>query len=512
MQDLHGKLSGQINAVGNINDALDARATVNIDGLHLLSRKISLVKADHVSIQLSDRKLLIPEFDMTLLTSGKLQLKGQAQLDGDLEMTVDGRLPLAAAGVFSPELADAAGILALNGRLSGTADAPQINARIDLDSIAILVPGIVQKLHGLNGQILISSNAIQVNNVSGFLDTGSFRLDGTVNHKNFTPTDVDLSINARALPVEVPDTLSVLLNTGIDIQGHHGIAAAKGELVVLEGLYYKDVKINLLKLATERQRSVAAGQEPLKIPYFDTVNLDIDIGHRQAFQVENNMAELEISPDLHVGGTLAQPIVSGRAQVKEGTVTFQRKTFEVTRGVIDFVNPYKTEAEIDIASQAQIRTWTITLTIKGPPDNLDLKLSSVPSETDSDILSLILFGKTGRELNNGEGGSKLSTGQIMTELIASTFGEDIKKNTGLDILQVEETNGSENDETSGVTVTVGKHLSERMTVKYAIESKDGEIVQRAISEYKLLENILVSGFQDSKGVYGSELVFRIEFR
>ena len=51
-----------------------------------------------------------------------------------------------------------------------------------------------------------------------------------------------------------------------------------------------------------------------------------------------------------------------------------------------------------------------------------------------------------------------------------------------------------------------------MTVKYAVSSKDGEIIQRAITEYKLLENILVSGFQDNQGIFGTELVFRVEFR
>lgn len=518
MPDLHGKLSGRVNATGNIQDATNAKATVDIDSLHLLSRDISLVKTDQIRMQLEDGKLSIPEFEMTLLTMGKLHIEGDARLDGRLNMTVGGRLPLAAAGVFSPELSDAAGIVALDGRFFGSTDSPLIYATIDLESVAMVVPGITQKIHDLNGHILLTDNTIHMQDVSGFLDTGSFALDGTVNHKQFVPTDVNLAINTKALPLEVPDTLSLLLNTDIAITGHDGTAEAKGEIVVLEGLYYKDVKINLLKLATaatERQRQVKPASEPLTIPHFDTVNLDIAIRHRQSFQVENNLAELEISPNLQVGGTLARPIINGRAQVMEGTVTFQKKTFEVTKGVIDFVNPYKTEAEIDIVSETEIRSWTITLTIKGPPDSLDLKLSSDPSETDSDILSLILFGKTGQELTAGEGGSKISTGQIMAELIADTFGDDIKKSTGIDILQVEENGSSSSDddeETSGVTVTVGKHLSDRMTVKYAVESKDGEIIQRAISEYKLLENILVSGFQDSKGIYGSELVFRIEFR
>ncbi|WP_419660590.1 conserved uncharacterized protein, DUF490 [Desulfosarcina variabilis str. Montpellier] len=514
--DIHGKLSGQVKAAGNIQDARNAKATVDVDSLHLLSRNISLVKTNQIHMHFDGGKLSIPEFEMAILSTGKLNIQGDAQLDGQLNMAVNGRLPLAAAGAFNPELSDAAGIVALDGRFSGSTDFPLFDARVDLESIAMVVPGITQKLHDLNGQIMLTDSTIRVKDVKGFLDTGSFTLDGTVNHQHFVPKDVNLAMGAKALPLEIPDTLSLLLNTDIGITGRDGIAEAKGELVVLEGLYYKDVKINLLKLATaatERQRQVTPTTEPLTIPYFDTVNLDIAIRHRQAFEVENNLAELEISPDLQVGGTLARPIVSGRAQVKEGTVTFQKKTFEVTKGVIDFVNPYKTEAEIDIVSETQIRSWTITLTIKGKPDNLDLKLSSNPSETDSDILSLVLFGKTGRELTAGEGGSKLSTGQIMAELIADTFGDDIKKSTGIDILQVEENGNSDDDEeASSVTVTVGKHLSDRMTVKYAVESKDGEIIQRAISEYKLLDNILVSGFQDSKGIYGSEFVFRIEFR
>ena len=101
---------------------------------------------------------------------------------------------------------------------------------------------------------------------------------------------------------------------------------------------------------------------------------------------------------------------------------------------------------------------------------------------------------------------------IMAEMIADTLGDDIKKTTGLDILQLETTDSTDDQNAAGVKVTVGKHLSDRMTVKYAVETKDGEVTQAAITEYKLLEHILVSGFQDSKGIYGSELVFRIEFR
>ena len=57
-----------------------------------------------------------------------------------------------------------------------------------------------------------------------------------------------------------------------------------------------------------------------------------------------------------------------------------------------------------------------------------------------------------------------------------------------------------------------RRLSRRMSVKYSVESRDGEMVGRTSAEYKILENLLMSGFQDNTGTFGGELKFRMEFR
>ncbi len=510
--DFHGTLTGKVHASGNLRDAANASAKLDLSAFYLSFKDIPLIRSDRMVAQLADQALIIPEFDAAVLDSGRLRLKGDARLGGRMNMDIDGRIPMTAAGIFSDDLAGATGMLNLKGKIAGDTAAPRIDARIDLENIGMALPGLVQKLRDLNGSLHLTPDTIRIEALSGFLDTGSFGLNGTIAHETFVPKQMNLAIAAKSLPLEVPDTLAVLLNGDIQITGNDRTAEARGEIVLMEGIYYKDVKINLLQMATSRQRAVAPAVEPATIPYFDVVNLNIAVGHRQPFVVQNNLAQLEISPELKIGGRLARPVVSGRAQVREGTVTFQKKTFEVTKGVIDFVNPYKTEAEVDIESQAQIRSWKINLGIKGTPDNLDIRLTSQPAETDADILSLILFGRTAQELTAGEGGAQRTTGQIMAEMIADTLGDDIKKTTGLDILQLETTDSSDGQSAAGVKVTVGKRLSDRMTVKYAVDTKDGEVTQTAITEYKLLEHILVSGFQDNKGIYGSELVFRIEFR
>ncbi|MFH1992320.1 MAG: hypothetical protein ABIK98_07920, partial [Pseudomonadota bacterium] len=101
---------------------------------------------------------------------------------------------------------------------------------------------------------------------------------------------------------------------------------------------------------------------------------------------------------------------------------------------------------------------------------------------------------------------------LLAEMIDMTWGEDIKKASGLDILEIETHRSGGKIDPNRTKVTLGKELSRRMTIKYALESKNGEMVQRAVSEYKLLENILVNGFQDNKGIFGGEVKLRLEFR
>ena len=100
----------------------------------------------------------------------------------------------------------------------------------------------------------------------------------------------------------------------------------------------------------------------------------------------------------------------------------------------------------------------------------------------------------------------------MAEIIGETFGEDIKKATGLDIVKIETVGGGDAADPNRTRLTLGKDISRRLTLKYALETKNGEMLQRAITEYKLLENILLDGFQDTQGIFGGGVKLRLEFR
>ena len=101
---------------------------------------------------------------------------------------------------------------------------------------------------------------------------------------------------------------------------------------------------------------------------------------------------------------------------------------------------------------------------------------------------------------------------MLADLLSASIGSDLKKASGLDILEVDSTGESRHVNDDPLKVTFGKIISPRITVKYSVETKGGVTFQRTITEYMFIENILLSGFQDSRGVFGGEVKFRYEFR
>ncbi len=523
--DLNGFITGQIGVKGNVERINDIVAHLNLDEVTLNLKNTPLIKTHELAAHMIDHHIQVDNAEINFLDKGELSVKGAALLGGPIDLSVHAQVPISDAGNFTEMLADANGEIFIDAEVKGSLPKPQIYLNASLDNIGMTIPETGQKIERINGTIELDPQKISLNDISGRLDSGRFTVGGSITHDFFTPTKIDLNIVGDGLPVEMPDMLSLLLNAKIRIVGEKGKAEARGEIVLVNGIYYRDVNINLLLLESigKRSRSVSPPSEPLKIPFFDEIVLNINVSHREPFLVQNNLAEMEIRPDLSIGGNLSQPVVKGRADVTSGTITFKKKVFDITRGVIDFVNPYKTEMMLDIEGNTTIsennkNQWEITLTLKGTPDNLELNLSSVPEETDADILSLLIFGQKTGEWNKGDSQNKTSTRQLLTGIIADTLSGELKNVTGMDILELETGTDSSSDEQEAqkeserVKVTVGKHLSDRMTIKVDLESKNGEMIQRAISEYKFLENILLKGFQDTQGVFGGEIVFRIEFR
>ena len=456
----------------------------------------------------------IPGAHIILGRHGWLDIEGTGTRNGAVSFTATGDIPLLVVEPFVEDITNIEGHVLLSAHTGGTRLDPSIGVDINLNGIGFNMPIIEERLHAASGHITITPQMVLIEKIDGKFGEGSFDLAGKVEFKDLVPERVGLRLNARSLPVSIPDTLDLYADLEVLLEGTPDKSLMQGKATLLEGLYYRDVNLSLVKglrTIVERRPPARSPRKQITMPFLENMDLDISVKRRNPLFVENNLAQLDINPDLTITGTLNNPIINGRAGIESGTIEFRNRIFNVTKGVVDFLNPYQTEATIDLESEVKVRDWMIYLKITGTPDALNLSLSSDPEEEDNDILSLLVLGKTSRELIAGEGGSTQTTSAMIAALVTSRYGEDLKKATGLDILEVESGTGQE-DSADTMKVTIGKELSRRITLKYAMESANSELSQRAIAEYKLLENILVNGFQDTRGTFGADVQFRLEFR
>jgi autotransporter translocation and assembly factor TamB len=510
--ELGGRINGSIRAEGNASDLKRTRATVDVSNIVLDLNGEAIAETNGLNGTFNDGKFKIPRFNLDLLGQGNLAMGGSGDIFGDIEISAEGEIPLKAANVFTPDLQGIKGRLLVMTFVDGPLNRPRLEGTIKIVEGGFRIPELQQTVHAVNGQMTFAAGEDVVGRFSGMLDDGRFDLDAKIELDGFSPAWIDARMTATALPFQIPQTMEMLLSADLAMQGSPEDILVNGQIVLLEGLYYKNFKLNLLEAVQVKEREDTPPAVKEVNPLLKPLRFDIHMKHRQPFVVDNNIADMDINPDIVLQGTPENPILTGSARVSDGTITYQNKVFEVQKGAVDFVNPYKTEAELDIKGRVDIREWQITISLYGPPDRLTVELSSVPSEEDADIISLLVFNKTTYELNEGGSGAEQSPTVLLSRLLAASFGEDIKKRTGIDLLEVEAESAQDNNSTDRIKVTVGKDLSERMTVKYSVESKDGGYVHRAATEYKLLEYFLVSGFQDTKGIYGGEFIFRIRFR
>lgn len=509
--DLTGTVTGKLEARGNARDSGGLQASLDLARLAVFFKGGEIIRGKGLRATLAGGQFSVEGLHLVLAEQGWVNIDGTGMLDGAVSLEADGRIPLQVLEPFMEDLSDFAGAVALSARLKGTYARPSLSAAVDLQGVGFMTPYNEQKIHDVTGRITITQDTLRIETITGMIGTGRFDLAGSMELKQFSPEQLDLVLKAKSLPVSVPDTLDLVADLELRARGTRDKSSIQGQVVLLEGTYYRDVKLNLFKEIVERKPPSRAPREQITMPFLRNMSLDISIKRRNPLFVDNNLAQLDINPDLLIRGSVNNPIVSGRASIESGTVEFRNRVFTVTRGVIDFLNPYETEATLDIESEVKVRDWMIYLGISGTPENLNLKLRSDPPEEDNDILSLLVIGKTSRGLMAGEGGQTQSTSSMIAALAASRYGEDIREATGLDIFEVE-SGAVEEDSADAVKITIGKELSRRMTLKYAMESKKSELSQRAIAEYKLLENFVLNGFQDTRGIFGAEMQFTLEFR
>ncbi len=386
-----------------------------------------------------------------------LRVAGRAPLDGSptLDIKAAGRTDLALLDPFL--LASgrrARGTITLDITARGALAHPEIagDARLADGELQDYTQGIL--ISNIAAEIDFANGVARIARFTGKAGDGTVALSGTV--ALLAPgIPVDITFTARNAKLPARDLVTAIMNADIHLRGQAQDLKVAGNVHITRA----DIQ-----LPDHLPQSVAVldvqkpGRTPTPAGPAFLLGLDIQVDAPERIFVRGHGLDAEMGGNLHIGGTTANPQVSGGFRLRRGNYSIAGKTLQFVSGTVSFDGQSLTgnlNPTLDFVAENTEGSITARLEITGYANDPQIKLSSSPELPQDEVLAHLLFAKSLNEL------TPIEIAQIGSAL-ASIGGAgggfnplaDVRKALGLDVLSVGGAGGS-----GGTTVEAGKYVA-----------------------------------------------------
>ena len=465
VQSLTGEALANVRLKGPLND-LDLQGELDLRNINIqmprFQRRVlvpaGLIKLDEGGLKLDSLKVKVGQ--EVLSATGTLALAQFKPTTADLLLQGDVNMEL--LQLFFPEhISHAVGATWIKVRAQGPVRDPQLSGQLKVRRVEVSPRGWGRTITLDSGEIAFTNYLLETKvPLAGTYDEGMIRVSGEVRLDRLDPVDVYLQIAGIGIPLRQPDVYSAEFNMDVKLLGDSQQLQLSGDLELVDLAYRR--KFDVFKTAFIKPRVLEEDPPFWKgYPLLESLALNLKVRSMGQILVKNNLANLSLSGDFSVVGTLNDPRLGGLIRAEEGTFKLpaSREAFSLSQGQIIF-SPAKTieqailglRGEATIEGQNQV-DYLITLAVDGPLSNPSIQLSSVPNLDPGQITALVFLGRTTdqlrKELGGGSnygassGGSQAAGAadaqvkQLTGEILSSIIEDPLKKVTRLDVISLE---------------------------------------------------------------------------
>ncbi|HET6279262.1 MAG TPA: translocation/assembly module TamB domain-containing protein, partial [Candidatus Polarisedimenticolia bacterium] len=294
----------------------------------------------------------------------------------------------------------------------------------------------------------------------------------------------------------------------LDLELTLGAAGAtlRGRVDLTRGIYSRDFRVESSLTGNDEP---ALPDLPRLTGLLGEVKLDCTLSTRGEVALRNNLGRIDGEGVLRVGGTVARPEVTGRlTAIEGGRVTLRNVRYRVTQGTLDFDDPLALDPTVEIQAETSVDEYQISLAIRGKVDNFDYELSSNPPLPESDIVALLVTGRTlGDDASQGSGFAEGIASAYLAGQLTQELTDEISALSALDVLTIDPlyVNGQGDPTTR---VTVGKRITPDLFVTYSDQfgSDQGSIYQL---DYSINRDFRFSSVRDADSSIGGDFSYSL---
>ena len=177
---------------------------------------------------------------------------------------------------------------------------------------------------------------------------------------------------------------------------------------------------------------------------------------------------------------------------------FQGNRYEIERGVIDFVNPTRTQPVLNMAVTTTVNQYNLSVNFTGPLERLRTAYSSDPPLPPVDIINLLAFGKTPAGATAGSSGAtSLGAESVLAQGLAGKASSQIGRLAGISSLTIDPLIGG-SQTNPGARLAIQQRVTRNLLLTYStdVTSTQNEIIQ---VEYQITKHWSVSATRDRNG-------------
>ncbi len=457
----------------------------------------------------------VPQQQADLQVTGTLQ-QGRLDVQGELKPKSGGALTFTAAlPSLGPEArvqADAKGtfdLLLLDAFLAGGADRVRGKAELDLSASGRLSApelrgrlGLVDagyenlrygiKLRRIEADVRADGPLIRIASLSATTPGGG-QISGTGEVDLARGVETSLRIQARNATLVDTELATASIDSDLAVTGNlasrlklgGSITIVRADIRVPDHLPPSVQEIEVVEVnAPPRVAARIAAREPSP-QQTAIIDLDLTVDAPQQVWVRGRGLDVELGGKLGIGGTTDTPAIDGGLALRRGSLDIVGRRLDFTEGQLTFDSGAQIDPLLDLTAVTRAQNLEVTAKVEGPARAPRITLSSVPTMPEDEILARLLFNKSAGALSAFE---LLQLAQATANLAGISSGpgvlENIRRNTGLDRLSLEQDEGA-----AGPSLSAGRYVADGVYVGVKQGSTSGS--STATVEIEVTPNIKV---------------------
>ena len=505
--------SGELIATGRLTDLAASEAKLGIETLQVARGRQQLDNREPIRVELSAGSLRLESFT---LAGGATNLSatGNATAAGHSRARLEGTLALGWLEFFVPSIDASGGELELAiDVVAAPNTAAQLAGTIALRDGELEVEG-APPIRGMRGDLALESSRISTRTLSGEIGGGRFTISGVVD----LAEGPGLEWSIRNVSLEPADRLELVLSGRGSLSGPWDDAVLAGDLTIGDLLYDRNVEFQDLIPSFDRAVRPPPGRRADRPP----LRLNLRVAARDGMYVENNIANLEARTDLRITGNVRNPRMRGAIEIIDGSIMLRGRDFEVVTGSLSFRPDLPGQAYIDFMAESVIESgdvpYGVQVRVSGTTRNYRVILDSEDGLSQTDIASLIAFGRTASEMQaGGAAGGGLSM-EALAGLAGGQVGKMLAGEVG-DVLPFDEVElrpgFSPSTGEFEPQIRVGKFITEDLSAwiaqTFGVRSQTAVEVTYALTRQMATSLRWESQTASQEGAFGGELARRVQF-